>query len=95
MALRAFCAGSRISFRSRKRARCTRPGHEGCVLCVLPRCGALPPPLAGEGWGGGMLAPIFADAGNPQPIFVRAPSLSLPRKRGRGRWSRWRVGNAS
>ena len=28
MALRASCAGSRISFRSRKRARCTRPGHE-------------------------------------------------------------------
>ena len=35
----------------------------------------LPPPLAGEGWGGGELA----------RVFVRAPSLSLPRKRGRGR----------
>src|SRR5262249_57359820 len=35
----------------------------------------LPPPLAGEGWGGGELAQIFACA----------PSLSLPRKRGRGR----------
>src|SRR5262252_7192180 len=31
----------------------------------------LPPPLAGEGWGGGELAQIFACA----------PSLSLPRKR--------------
>ena len=27
-ALRDSCAGSRVSFRSRKRARCTRPGHE-------------------------------------------------------------------
>ena len=27
IALRDSCAGSRISFRSRKRARCTRPGH--------------------------------------------------------------------
>ena len=35
----------------------------------------LPPPLAGEGWGGGELA----------QVCVRAPSLSLPRKRGRGR----------
>jgi hypothetical protein len=26
--VRASCAGSRLSFRSRKCARCTRPGHE-------------------------------------------------------------------
>ena len=26
--LRVFCAGSRVSFRSRKSARYTRPGHE-------------------------------------------------------------------
>jgi uncharacterized protein len=40
--------------------------------------GLLPPPLAGEGWGGGEVARI------PLP----APSLSFPRKWGRGRWSR-------
>src|SRR5205809_3625047 len=37
------------------------------------KLGLLPPPLAGEGWGGGM----------PTRFFVHAPSLSLPRKRGR------------
>ena len=37
--------------------------------------GVLPPPLAGEGWGGGTQASAFASA----------PSLSLPRKRGRER----------
>jgi hypothetical protein len=31
IALRDSCAGSRISFRSRKRARCTRPGHESAA----------------------------------------------------------------
>ena len=39
------------------------------------KLGARPPPLAGEGWGGGGLG----------RIFVCAPTLSLPRKRGRGR----------
>src|SRR5262249_4584519 len=37
--------------------------------------GLLPPPLAGEGWGEGRHA----------RVFVCALSLSLPRKRGRGR----------
>src|SRR5215470_5222172 len=37
--------------------------------------GLLPPPLAGEGRGGGAQA----------RILLCAPSLSLPRKRGRGR----------
>jgi hypothetical protein len=37
--------------------------------------GLLPPPLAGEGGGGGELAHIN---------LLRAPSLSLSRKRGRG-----------
>jgi hypothetical protein len=31
IALRDSCAGSRVSFRSAKRPRCTRPGHEGEV----------------------------------------------------------------
>jgi tripartite-type tricarboxylate transporter receptor subunit TctC len=48
-------------------------------MSVRPRSsgwlGLLPPPLAGEGWGGGGLAPTLASA----------PSLSLPRKRGRER----------
>src|SRR5262245_45532920 len=46
-------------------------------LGVLPfhRLGALPPPRAGEGWGGGELA----------RVLLHAPSLSLPRRRGRGR----------
>ena len=47
----------------------TKLAHAGRKLDLLP------PPLAGEGWGGGELA----------RIFTRAPSLSLPRKRGRGR----------
>jgi hypothetical protein len=38
--------------------------------------GLLPPPLAGEGWGGG---------NNEKLAACIAPSLSLPRKRGRGR----------
>jgi len=38
--------------------------------------GLLPLPRAGEGWGGGDLKDC---------ILLRAPSLSLPRKRGRGR----------
>src|SRR5262245_54708133 len=42
------------------------------VCCELSR---LPPSLAGEGWGGGELA----------RILMHAPSLSLPRKRGRER----------
>src|SRR5215471_12902700 len=50
-----------------------RPCRELGTLPVQ-RLGALPPPLAGEGWGGGELA----------PIFLRAPSLSLPPRRGRG-----------
>src|SRR5262245_595721 len=41
----------------------------------LPVLGAPPPPRAGEGWGGGELA----------RVLLRAPSLSLPRRRGRGR----------
>src|SRR6516162_10214494 len=51
--------------------------HRPCrELGTLPvqRLGALPPPLAGEGWGGGELA----------RVLLRAPSLSLPRRRGRG-----------
>src|SRR6516164_9217779 len=50
--------------------------HRPCrELGTLPvqRLGALPPPLAGEGWGGGELA----------RVLLRAPSLSLPRRRGR------------
>jgi hypothetical protein len=38
--------------------------------------GDLPPPLAGEGWGEGCRTHRICSA----------PSLSLPRKRGRGRW---------
>jgi tripartite-type tricarboxylate transporter receptor subunit TctC len=45
------------------------------LLHASRKHGVLPPPLAGEGWGGGGVA----------RICVRAPSLSLPRKRGRGR----------
>src|SRR5262249_57690017 len=41
--------------------------------------GPPPPPLGGGGGGGGARA---------RSIFLRAPSLSLPRKRGRGRRSR-------
>jgi hypothetical protein len=37
--------------------------------------GLLPPPQAGEGWGGGEFK---------CSIMLRAPSLPLPRKRGRG-----------
>jgi hypothetical protein len=43
--------------------------------------GLLPPPLAGEGWGGGesLRMNLFA----ARIDFVARPSLSLPRKRGR------------
>src|SRR5262249_52099434 len=52
---------------------CYRP----CVRARRRReHGLLPPPLAGEGWGGG----------SHKGRCVCAPSLSLPRKRGRGRW---------
>src|SRR5690348_3879533 len=45
-------------------------------VCTTGRgLGLLPPPLAGEGWGGGEW----------RDWCVPAPSLSLPRKRGRGR----------
>jgi hypothetical protein len=37
-------------------------------IAVIRDGGALPPPLAGEGWGGGELA----------QVIVCAPSLSLP-----------------
>jgi hypothetical protein len=37
MALRTLCAGSRISFRSRKCARCTRPGRESGYASTHPR----------------------------------------------------------
>jgi len=37
--------------------------------------GLLPPPFTGEGWGGGR---------HIRSIFLHAPSLALPRKRGRG-----------
>jgi len=46
----------------------------------------LPPPLAGEGWGGGTILGA---------ALMLAPSLSLPRKRERGRQSRERVGRVS
>ena len=43
------------------------------LLFLLP-----PPPLAGEGWGGGA----------PEKIKIRKepPSLAFPRKRGKGSW---------
>src|ERR1700730_9234108 len=63
----------------------------------------LPPPLAGEGWGGGELARVLLHGlppCRPPPrrggggggagvlelarVLLHAPSLSLPRKRGRG-----------
>ena len=44
---------------------------------LAPQLGRLPPPLAGEGWGGGE----HAHAG----ALMHAPTLALPRKRGRGR----------
>ena len=34
IALRESCAGSRVSFRSRKSARCTRPGHEATAVAT-------------------------------------------------------------
>src|SRR4029077_4191910 len=37
VALRACYAGSRLSFRSRKNARCTRPGHEAAHAAGPPR----------------------------------------------------------
>jgi len=45
------------------------------VVHASRRLGLLPLPLAGEGWGGGACA---------RSIFLHAPSLSLPRKRGGG-----------
>ena len=66
--------------------------------------GALPLPLAGEGWGGlGRLGGLGRvgegwgglgrvgegwGGGTFARISLHAPTLSLPRKRGRGRWSR-------
>ena len=34
ISLRESCAGSRVSFRSRKSARCTRPGHEATAVAT-------------------------------------------------------------
>src|SRR5262249_58444668 len=50
-------------------------GRPPCPSVVVPR-----PRLAGGGWGGGGTHALF---------FLHAPSLSLPRKRGRGRRSRF------
>jgi hypothetical protein len=66
-ALRASCAGSRISFRSRKRARCTRPGHEGGMLVAaavsVPRMRCAPSPACGGGLGWGQACTdLFARA---------------------------------
>src|SRR5262249_26045492 len=44
-------------------------------ISAADRLGLLPLPLAGEGWGGGKWK---------YPTISHAPSLSLPRKRGRG-----------
>jgi len=90
-ALRASCAGSRISFRSRKRARCTRPGHEGGMLVAaavsVPRMRCAPSPACGGGLGWGQACTdLFARARRGGSLAA-CPSLSLPRKRGRG-WGR-------
>ena len=51
-------------------------GCGGQTTRVKPRwrgmCSAPPPPLAGEGWGGGTLAPVFAAA--PTPALPRRKS---------------------
>ena len=51
-------------------------GNHSSSLRLSGKLGLLPPPLAGEGWGGGERA---------RSIFVPAPSLTLPRKRERDR----------
>src|SRR5262249_38459879 len=58
----------------------TQSAFSARSLCSLPALGLLPPPFTGEGWGGG-----GRGGGIQQDSCVRAPSLALPRKRGRGR----------
>ena len=69
------CAGSGISFaRASALAALVRDTSVACLWllrCPCRECGALPPPLAGEGWGGGMLARF------PFMLAIRS-SLCLP-----------------
>src|SRR5215831_7568449 len=75
MRLSRFAFGASLSFLRVGNGEAA-VAHPTCsVRFVFQGLGARPPPLAGEGWGGGELA----------RVLLHAPSLSLPRKRGRGR----------
>ena len=98
MALRTLCAGSRISWSlpsgrakrgpggSRKRARCTRPGHEGGYASTHPR------PVFFLLFTGAASSSLRACPLPVPPTEVGCFRLRRSMRgceRGRGRWSRW------
>src|SRR5207249_9672709 len=72
--LRASHAGSRVSFRSRKSARCTRPGHEDCVSRTSERERAMIRDPGATRWTDGLVAP---QSGGDAPNLWRGPSARL------------------
>jgi hypothetical protein len=100
-ALRDSCAGSRVSFRARKGARCTRPGHETSLgSAPMPigassysRCQtAHPPPLKlrrASKQARHSLGVGGQCSSFPRRVFIRGffPSASLSPPRIEGRWS--------
>src|SRR5262249_60908963 len=65
----------------RVRLRAPRQRHRARTV-ARSKLDVLPPPHAGEGWGGGERARFILFA--CPSFFLRTPSLSLPRKRGEG-----------